>query len=197
MSLNQIYNANKKRRGRSRYLLSVNVQIRHNNFSESIPAKVVFVRDRNNRKKWIALISTDTTLSEEEIIALYGKRWDIEPFHKMLKSFLRLAAEFQLRSFDAICAHTAIVLTRYIFLAVENRGAKDDRTMGELFFLVCDELHDISFAVAFEYIVCSLFHCLYDILLLAKERASFVVQQFIDRLPIFIMNKLSVGVCES
>jgi hypothetical protein len=196
-SLSHIYKANKKRRGRSRYLLSVNVQIRHNDFPESIPAKIVFVRDRNNRKKWIALISTDTTLSEEEIIALYGKRWDIEPFHKMLKSFLRLAAEFQLRSFDAICAHTAIVLTRYVFLAVENREAKDDRTLGELFFLVCDELHDISFAVALEYIVSSLFHCLTEVLHLANERVSFVIQQFIDRLPVFIKDKLSVQVCES
>ena len=33
-----------------------------------IPAKIVFVRNRNNRKDWIALISTDVTLSEEEII---------------------------------------------------------------------------------------------------------------------------------
>ena len=35
-----------------------------------IPAKIVFVRNRNNRKDWIALISTDVTLSEEEIIRI-------------------------------------------------------------------------------------------------------------------------------
>ncbi|MEA1974818.1 MAG: hypothetical protein U9N10_04565, partial [Bacillota bacterium] len=42
-----------------------------------INAKIVFVRDRNNSKKWIAIISTDLELTEEEIIASYGKRWSI------------------------------------------------------------------------------------------------------------------------
>ncbi len=28
-------------------------------------------------KKWLALITTDTTLSADEVIRLYGKRWDI------------------------------------------------------------------------------------------------------------------------
>ena len=31
-------------------------------------------------------------------------------------------------------------------LVVENRNNKDDRTMGELFFLVHDELQDINFS---------------------------------------------------
>lgn len=71
LSLINIYKRNKKRRGRSRYLLSV---------EKSIPARVVYVRNRNKRKEYLCLISTDTSLSEEEIIRLYGKRWDIEVF---------------------------------------------------------------------------------------------------------------------
>jgi hypothetical protein len=63
-----------KRRGRSRYLLSVGIEIRHGEFEETVPAKLVFVRDRNNR-------------------------------------------------------------TRYVFMVVENRGNKNDRTLGSLFFL--------------------------------------------------------------
>lgn len=65
-----------------------------------VPAKIVIVRDRRS-KKWLALLSTDTTLTAEEIIALYGRRWDIETSFKMAKSFLNLAKEFQSRSFDA------------------------------------------------------------------------------------------------
>jgi hypothetical protein len=115
LSISQIFRKNKKRRGLSRYLLSVTIKVQHHDFAQMIPAKLVYVRDKANRGKWIALISTDVTLSEDEIIALYGKRWDIETYHKMMKSYLRLAKEFQTRSFDAMTAHTAIVLTFYLW----------------------------------------------------------------------------------
>ena len=70
MSLITIYNQNKKRRGRSKYLLSVLVEVVKD--GEVIPAKVVYVRNRNKRKEYLCLISTDTTLDENEIIRTYG-----------------------------------------------------------------------------------------------------------------------------
>ena len=42
---------------------------------EIIPAKVVYVRNRNKRKEYLCLISTDVNLDENEIIRIYGKRW--------------------------------------------------------------------------------------------------------------------------
>lgn len=77
MSLTSIYNKNKKRRGRSRYLLSVMVDVVKN--GETIPAKVVYVRNRNKRKEYLCIISTDIELDEDEIIRIYGKRWEIMP----------------------------------------------------------------------------------------------------------------------
>ena len=53
---------------------------------EPLEAKLVFVRNRNNRKEYLVLLSTDTTLTEDEVIQLYGKRWDIEVFFKTCKS---------------------------------------------------------------------------------------------------------------
>ena len=108
----------------------------------------------------------------------------------MLKSFLRLATEFQLRSFDAIVAHTAIVLARYTFLAVENREAKDGRTLGALFYFICDELRDISFADAFDLIISALSRFLGNHLLLANELVATLVTQFIDCLPVYIKGRL-------
>ena len=35
------------------------------------------------------------TISDEEILRIYGKRWDIEVFFKMCKSYLALSKEFQ------------------------------------------------------------------------------------------------------
>jgi hypothetical protein len=197
LPISEIYKESKKRRGKSRYLLSVEVSVRHNDFEESIPAKIVFVRDRNNRKKWIALISTDMSLNEDEVIALYGKRWDIEPFHKILKSCLNLTKEFQLRSFDAITAHTAIVMSRYIFLALENRANNDKRTLGELFFFICDELEDISFAQAFALILSTLEQCFGEYLHLAKSQIDSFVEYFIVFLPDCIKERLHFAMCES
>ena len=45
-------------------------------------------------------------------------------------------------------AHCAIVFLRYLMLAYENRIAEDDRTCGELFFLICNELRDITYLQA-------------------------------------------------
>ena len=104
LSLIHIYKRNKKRRGRSRYLLSAEVEVIRG--EKSIPARVVYVRNRNKRKEYLCLISTDMSLSEEEIIRLYGKRWDIEVFFKVCKSYLRLSKECHSLSFDAMRAPT-------------------------------------------------------------------------------------------
>jgi len=147
LSCKDIYRQMPKRRGRSRYLLSVPIELCHQN--TAIPAKLVFVRNRNNKKEYLVLLSTDTSLSEDEVIRLYGKRWDIEVFFKTCKSLLRLTKECRSLSYDAMCAQVSIVFMRYMFLAVEVREDKDKRTMGPIFYLVTDELADLSFADVF------------------------------------------------
>lgn len=148
MSLISIYNRNKKRRGRSKYLLSVTVDVVKD--GAVIPAKVVYVRNRNKRKEYLCLISTDVTLSEEEIIRIYGKRWDIEVFFKVCKSYLNLSKECRSMSYDAMTAHTAVVFTRYMMLSLENRESNDKRSLGELFIYFSDEMSDITWIQAFQ-----------------------------------------------
>jgi len=82
---------------------------------------------------------------EEEIIRVYGKRWQVEVFFKTCKSYLQLVSECHSRSFDALTAHIAIVFTRYLMIAMEQRRCEDDRTLGEIFFFFTDELADITF----------------------------------------------------
>ena len=126
------------------------------------PAKLVFVRDRH-KKDWLALISTDLNLSNEDIVRIYGKRWDIEVFFKMAKQHLKLAKEIQCRDYDALVAHTSIVFMRYMFLAYQHRIETDNRTFGELFYACCEEVSDISFVEA-----------LYRIMTLAGNRLKTV-----------------------
>jgi hypothetical protein len=197
LSISKIYSSNKKRRGKARFLLSVTVDVRHNDFEQNIPAKIVYVRDRNNRKKFIAILSTDMGLSEDEIIALYGKRWDIEPFHKVIKSLLRLEKEFQHRSYDAIVAHTAVVMSRYLLLALENRENKDLRSVNAGFHALCEELEDISFSLAFELIMSIFKQCMSDYLHLADDKINAAVDFFLSRLPNYLKDKLRLSMCES
>ncbi len=55
--LTEIYKKNKKRGGRSKYLLSVEVAVVKDGVS--IPARVVYVRNRSKRKDYLILVTTD------------------------------------------------------------------------------------------------------------------------------------------
>ena len=146
-SLKEIYNTNRKRRGRSKYLLSVEVNVEKD--GKTIPARVVYVRNRTNRKEYLCIISTNMNIDENEIIRTYSKRWQIEVFFKVCKSYLKLVKECASLSYDAMSAHVAIVFARYMMLSVNNRETKDPRTLGEIFQYFMDELTDVTFLQAF------------------------------------------------
>jgi len=192
-TLSQIYASLKKRRGKSKYLLSVCVKL-YNKDNETIDARIVYVRDRHNKKNWIALISTDMNLNEEEIIQLYGKRWDIEVFFKICKSYLNLGKEFQGLSYDTITAHTAVVLTRYMILALEKRQNEDPRALGELFFLCYDEVADIQFSEALELILSLLRSVLEEAFFLTNEQINQLIDAFILKLPEYFKSKMRAKV---
>ncbi|ABO50078.1 conserved hypothetical protein [Desulforamulus reducens MI-1] len=108
----------------------------------------MFVRNKHQDRQWLALLSTDSTLSNEEIVRLYGMHWDIETFFKVAKSHLQLSKEFQGRSYDMMVAHTSIIFIRYIVLSWESRHNTDPKSLGELFFLLCDEVKEVDYQTA-------------------------------------------------
>lgn len=197
MNLKTLYASIRKKRGKAKILSSVIVGIGNDENGNKINSKIVFVRDRNRSRQWLALISTDISLSDDEIIRIYGKRWDIEVFFKMNKSFLKLGKEFQCRSYDSMIAHTSIVFTRYIMLSIENRNNKDLRTIGGLFYQCCDELQDIQFCEALQLIIDTLKNVLREKLILSKEIIDSIIDCFIEALPCYIKEKLSLFSCES
>ena len=182
MNIKQIYGMCKKRRGRSKYLLSVKVNISLKN-GESLPAKIVCVRNRNKKKDWIAFICTDTNLSEEEILRIYGKRWDIEVFFKTCKSMLNLGSECHSLSYDALTAHVSLVFIRYMLLSLQQRNSADDRTISELFLLMIDELEDITFGHALQLIVDIMLQMVQERCGLSDDQLTEFMNEFIDRLP--------------
>jgi hypothetical protein len=144
LTLGRLFAALKKRPGKARIPASVVVTT-----AKGQQVKVVFVRHRHKRE-WLAILSTKTGLADEEIVRIYGKRWDIEVFFKMMKHHLNLERETQLRDFDGIIGHITIIMSRYIFLAFEQRCHDDPRTLGSLFFACCEEQKDLSLAEAMQ-----------------------------------------------
>lgn len=115
-----------------------------------IPVKIVFVVNRNKRSEWIAILSSNIDLSDEQIIEYYGNRWSIECCFKVMKGMLGLGKEFQTRSYASTIASTAIVVTRYIILEYLHRINTDFRTLNEMCRDLFDEVPRIEFDEALQ-----------------------------------------------
>lgn len=82
-----------------------------------------------------------------------GMRWDIEVFFKTTTSLLKHQKEFQGRSYDRLFSHTTIVFSRYIVLVWQNSCNTDERTLGGLFYELCDEVNELDWAVALQLLI--------------------------------------------
>ena len=121
-------------------------------------------------------------MDEEEIIQLYGRKWDIEVFFKTCKSILRLTSECRALSYDARTAHVAIVFLRYMLLAVEARLEQDPRTADPLFCLICDEIADSTLLETFEKLQLFLTDLLMSFNLTEKDICT-LFDKLLDALP--------------
>ena len=191
LTLRELFQIVKPNFSRKQILSSVRVEL-----EPGLLGKIVFVKHRHKKREWLAILSTDVTLSDEEIIRIYGMRWDIEVFFKACKSLLRLGKEFQGRSYDMMVAHTTIVFTRYIMLSWESRKMEDPRTLGGLFYLMCDELVSRDWRSAL--------HELWSIVEPIAQGVAINLQQvqcqllnWIASLPSYIKGYLSLLTCES
>ena len=189
LHLAAIYRKIRKRRGRAKILASVMVEIGEDEKGIPVSAKIVFVRDRRI-KKWLALLSTDTALGDEEIVTAYKRRWDIEGFFKVAKSFLNLAKECQGRSYDALVAHATTVCCRYIMLALAKRMNQDARTLGTLFHACCEELKQTGYAEAVVLLLTLLKQASSAIVGISKELIRSFVERFLEELPPFYKVRL-------
>lgn len=139
----------------------------------------MFVRDqRSSKRNSLALLSTDIQKEDGEIILLYGKRWQIQTFFQYNKSYLKLNGEFSGHTYDQVIAHTTIVFTRYILFALLFREEKDQRSIGELFYLCCDEVENIRFGQALALILSCLTESLLNDFVLSEQH----VQELLDTL---------------
>jgi hypothetical protein len=189
LSLQELY-AMVPKKSKTEILGSVRVQT-----PSGLSLKIVFVRNRNNRREWLAILTTDLALDNVEIVRVYGMRWSIETFFKMAKSHLKLGTEFQGRSFDMMISHTTIVFSRYLVLEWERRENNDDRSLGGLFYLLADEVMDLDLKTALRQLMAFVLNLLPD----RRENYESLCQlyKWISELPSYIKALFAQSGCES
>ena len=131
--------------------------------------------NKSNRKDWIAHISTDTEILEKEIIHRYGARWNIEVYFKICKQYLKLLKECSSYSFDAFTCHLAIVAVHNMILSVSQRANSDDRTVGELFWILTAEAIEINYNQSLCLILQALFETFQEFFHVSDEQMDVFV----------------------
>ena len=107
------------------------------------PVKLVFCKLKGHQDSDFSIVAcTDISLSPQEILELYAKRWSIETSFKIDKQFFGLTKETFTLNFDVMVAFTSIQFLRHIMLARERRMDQDSRTIGPLFFALIEEIKD-------------------------------------------------------
>ena len=94
---------------------------------------------------------------------------------------------------SSLTAHVAIVFARYMLLALEQRKNQDQRTLGELFFFLVDEITDITFSHSLCLIIDAMLASIQELLKLSDEQLSTLTADFESRLPEYLKNALHRG----
>lgn len=116
------------------------------------PIKLVFVAKKGFKNQYLVLASTNTKMTPQQIIQLYSRRWSIETYFKTAKQYLRLNKS-QIQNYDGQVAQVTITALTYILLAWQERLNKDERTLGDIFYLMNDALPEIKFIEALVYLL--------------------------------------------
>ncbi|KTF00188.1 Mobile element protein [Lacticaseibacillus paracasei] len=119
---------------------------------EEYPLKLVFVTNPKNASSYLVLATTQISLRPEEIIQMYGRRWQIEGYFKIAKQYLRLDKSL-IQSYDDLCGHLAVVMITYDLLAWQQRPNEDDRTLGDLFYEMDETMPDIAVTQALAWLL--------------------------------------------
>ena len=99
------------------------------------PVKIVWsrnwARDSAKNKPFVALITTNIDLTDEEVVALYMYRWSIETFIKILKGSFGLYRGFHTRNFESNVASISLILIRYLVVLYINKQFMPEANFAE------------------------------------------------------------------
>jgi len=146
-TLTAIYNKFKKlksektgKHGKKIKFKYFSVVVEHKNAGK---IKVVFIKTQDNL---IPIASTDLEISDEEIIEIYKRRWDIEQGYKELREYFGFGKE-ENRIYEALIARISLSFFTYNIVSYINRISHEPKTIGGLFRDLECELHTLAIAM--------------------------------------------------
>ena len=77
-----------------------------------------------------------------------------------------------------------------MLLALEQRKSEDQRTLGEIFFFLVDEMADITFTQSLCILMDAFMASLQETLKLSEEQLALFTTDFVSRLPQYLQNVL-------
>lgn len=105
--------------------------------------KIVFIK---TKEKLIPIVSTDLSISDEEIIEIYKRRWDTEQGYKELREHFGFGKE-ENRIYEALIARITLSFFTYNIVSYINRISNEPKTIGGLFKDLECELHTLAIAM--------------------------------------------------
>ena len=175
--------AGKKKDNSKKFLFSTIVSLVNKNDGTMREVKLVFVRNRNKKSDFLAILCTDTRLTEEQIVEYYGCRWGIEVMFHTCKSFLRLQKSTQSLDYSEIHASTSIILFQYAMLSWLNRRNSDEISFGELFHQLLEEVQDAALFNAIELVLSLFIETIASEYSLSLEKLNETMNMFLRQLP--------------
>ena len=146
-TLNAIYEKYKKQKtqkdgtyGKKVKFKYFSVVVEHKNAGN---IKIVFIKTKD---QLIPIASTDLQLSDEEIIEIYKRRWDIEQGYKDLRQHFGFGKE-ENRIYEALIARITLSFFSYNIVSYINRVNHEPKTLGGLFADLECELHTLAIAM--------------------------------------------------
>lgn len=179
---NRLRHAHRQQRNHYLYSVIVQAHVEANQHAHEFPVKLVYVTNRKHNGSYLVLATTDTSLTPDEIVQLYGRRWQIEGYFKVAKQYLRLDRS-QIQNYDGLCGHLALVMTSYDLLAWRQRQNEDDRTLGDLFFMMNAALPDIAVAQALSWLIEALAKLGRKLIDISERAINNIIDHFFSFLP--------------
>lgn len=140
-------------------------------------------KKKNKEPKWVAFLSTDTSLHASTIIKHYTKRWSVEVFFKECKQMLGLGKEAA-RDFTSQIFSVTATWLRYNLLSFLNENENYPDTLGTLFDQISDNASMVTYFQRIWEFFAGLFHvafsAIFELFEIEEDFSSYfdvVVQQ--------------------
>jgi len=153
--------------------------------------KIVFIKTHNNL---IPIVSTNIKLTDEKIIDIYKRRWNIEQGYKELREYFGFGKE-ENRIYEALIARITLSFISYNIVSYINRINHEPQTLGGLFKDLECELNSLAISMElFIEILSNIANKIEDTQ--KNQQINIFLTQLLSNLRVTVKNQLDFT-CES